>query len=120
MNFPIKNLKEQAPNLKWIHVISAGVEHLLPLDWMSDDLVLTNSSGAHAKKAGEFGLMSILMLQNHMTRLITHQKNKEFVSLFSNPIIGKTIAGPPSPIPLCMSYKLPLPNHQIGKQFPHQ
>ena len=73
-NFPTKNLKEQAPNLKWIHVISAGVEHLLPLDWMSDDLVLTNSSGAHAKKAGEFGLMSILMLQNHMTRLITHQK----------------------------------------------
>ena len=64
---------------------------MLPLDWMSDDLVLTNSSGAHAKKAGEFGLMSILMLQNHMTRLITHQKNKEFVSLFSNPIHGKTV-----------------------------
>ena len=90
-NFPTKNLKEQAPNLKWIHVISAGVEHLLPLDWMSDDLVLTNSSGAHAKKAGEFGLMSILMLQHHMTRLITHQQNKEFVSLFSNPVHGKTV-----------------------------
>ena len=43
------------------------------------------------KKAGEFGLMSILMLQNHMTRLITHQKNKEFVSLFSNPVHGKTV-----------------------------
>ena len=66
-------------------------KHLLPLDWMNDDLVLTNSSGAHAKKAGEFGLMSILMLQNHMTRLITHQKNKEFVSLFSNPVHGKTV-----------------------------
>ena len=90
-NFPIKNLKEVAPNLKWIHVISAGVEHLLPLDWMGDDLVLTNSSGAHAKKAGEYGLMSILMLQNHMTKIITNQKNKEFVSLFSNPIAGKTV-----------------------------
>ncbi len=90
-NFPTKNLKGLAPNLKWIHVISAGVEHLLPLDWMSDDLVLTNSSGAHAKKAGEFGLMSILMLQNHMTKIITNQKNKEFVSLFSNPVQGKTV-----------------------------
>jgi hypothetical protein len=29
---------------------------------MFDDLVLTNSSGAHAKKAGEYGLMAILML----------------------------------------------------------
>ena len=90
-NFPTNNLKELAPKLKWIHVISAGVEHLLPLDWMFGDLVLTNSSGAHAKKAGEFGLMSILMLQNHMTKIITNQKNKEFVSLFSNPISGKTV-----------------------------
>lgn len=90
-NFPTKNLKEVAPNLKWIHVISAGIEHLLPLDWMGDDLVLTNSSGAHAKKAGEYGLMSILMLQNHMTKIITNQKNKEFVSLFSNPVAGKTV-----------------------------
>ena len=90
-NFPTQNLKEQAPNLKWIHVISAGVEHLHPLDWMFDGLVLTNSSGAHTKKAGEYGLMSILMLQNHMTKIITNQKNKEFVSLFSNPVQGKTV-----------------------------
>ena len=58
---------------------------------MFDDLVLTNSSGVHAKNAGEYGLMSILMLQRHMTKIITNQKNKKFVSLFSNPIKGKTI-----------------------------
>jgi len=90
-NFSTTNLKKIAPNLKWIHVISAGVEHLHPLDWMFDGLVLTNSSGIHAKKAGEYGLMSILMLQNHMTKIITNQKDKKFVSLFSNPIAGKTV-----------------------------
>ena len=90
-NFSTTNLKKIAPNLKWIHVISAGVEHLHPLDWMFDGLVLTNSSGAHTKKAGEYGLMSILMLQNHMTKIITNQKNNSFVSLFSNPIAGKTV-----------------------------
>jgi len=89
--FPTDNLKDIAPNLKWIHVISAGVNHLSPFNWMKEDLVLTNSSGVHAKKAGEFGLMSILMLQNHMTRLITHQKNKEFVSLMGKPIEGRTV-----------------------------
>ena len=88
-NFPTKELKKISPNLKWIHVVSAGVEHLLPLDWMFDDLVLTNSSGVHAKKAGEYGLMAILMLQNHMTKIVTNQKNKKFISLFSNPIAGK-------------------------------
>ena len=90
-NFPTSNLKKITPNLKWIHCVSAGVEHLLPLDWMFDGLVLTNSRGVHAKKAGEYGLMSVLMLQNHIPKIITNQKNKEFISLFSNPIAGKTI-----------------------------
>ena len=86
--FPTNNIREIAPNLKWIHIISAGVNHLSPFDWMKDKLVLTNSSGVHAKKAGEFGLMSILMLQNQMTKIVTNQKNKEFVTLLSKPIKG--------------------------------
>ena len=90
-NFPTKELIKISPNLKWIHIISAGVNHLSPFDWMKGDLVLTNSSGVHAEKAGEFGLMSILMLQNHMTKIITNQKNKKFISLLGKPIKGKKI-----------------------------
>jgi len=90
-NFPTLNLKKISPNLKWIHCISAGIEHLHPLNWIFEGLILTNNSGVHSKKAGEYGLMSILMLQNHLPKIITNQKNKKFVSLFSNPISGKTI-----------------------------
>ena len=90
-NFPTSNLKKVSPNLKWIHCISAGIEHLLPLDWMFEGLILTNNSGVHSKKAGEYGLMSVLMLHNHITKIVSNQKNKKFVSLFSTPISGKTI-----------------------------
>ena len=38
------------------------------------------------KEADEFGLISILILQNQMTEIVTNQKNKEFVTLFSKPI----------------------------------
>ena len=89
-NFPTNNLSKIAPNLKWIHIVSAGVNHLYPFNWLKKDLILTNSSGIHSKKAGEFGLMSVLMLQNHMTRIITNQK-KEFVTLLSNPIDSKKV-----------------------------
>tara|TARA_B110000003_G_scaffold240286_1_gene246819 strand:+ start:608 stop:1627 length:1020 start_codon:yes stop_codon:yes gene_type:complete len=89
--FPTKDLVNIAPKLKWIHIISAGVNHLSPFDWMNEDLVLTNSSGVHAKKAGEFGLMTILMLQNHMTRIVTNQNNKEFISLLGKPIEGQKV-----------------------------
>ena len=90
-DFPTKNLKEIAPDLKWIHCTAAGVEHISPFQWASEELIITNSSGVHAKKAGEYGLMSVLMLQNHMPKIITNQKNQKFVSLFSNPIAGKNI-----------------------------
>jgi len=33
-NFPTKSLKKVAPNLKWIHCISAGVELFLPIEYM--------------------------------------------------------------------------------------
>ena len=90
-NFPTSNLKKVSPNLKWIHCISAGIEHLLPLDWMFEGLILTNNSGVHSEKAGEYGLMSVLMLHNHIPKIVSNQKNKKFVSLFSTPIAGKTI-----------------------------
>ena len=90
-DFPTNDFSEIAPNLKWIHIVSAGVNHLYPFDWIKKDLVITNSSGIHAKKAGEFGLMSILMLQNHMTKIITNQRNREFVTLLSNPIENKKV-----------------------------
>ena len=38
------------------------------------------------KEADEFRLISILILQNQMTEIVTNQKNKEFVTLFSKPI----------------------------------
>jgi len=90
-DFPKLNLKKISPNLKWIHCISAGIEHLLPLDWMFEGLILTNNSGVHSKKAGEYGLMSVLMLHNHIPKIISNQKNKKFESLFSTPIAGKTV-----------------------------
>tara|TARA_Y100000590_G_scaffold290750_1_gene327282 strand:+ start:2448 stop:3479 length:1032 start_codon:yes stop_codon:yes gene_type:complete len=89
-NLPTNNLSEKAPNLKWIHCIGAGVEHLAPFDWLPNKVILTNNKGVHRKKAGEFGLMSILMLHNHFPQVINNQFNKKYSSLYSTPISGKT------------------------------
>ena len=89
-NLPTNNLEQIAPKLKWIHCIGAGVEHLSPFDWLPSKVVLTNNKGVHKKKAGEFGLMSILMLQNHFPKVINNQFKKKYISLYSTPISGKT------------------------------
>ena len=90
-DLPTEGLAKAAPNLKWIHIIGAGVEHLAPTDWLPAEVVLTNNKGVHAKKGGEFGIMSILMLHNHMPQLIHNQAAAKYDSLYSIQIAGKTL-----------------------------
>ena len=33
-DLPTAELARRAPDLRWIHIIGAGVEHLRPLDWL--------------------------------------------------------------------------------------
>jgi len=89
-NLPTENLAAVAPNLKWIHIIGAGVEHLCPMDWVPEGVQVVNNKGAHAAKAGEFGLMAVLMLHTHMPAIVTNQREPKWESLFSTPIAGKT------------------------------
>ncbi len=90
-NLPTLNLKKIAPKLQWIHCIGAGVEHLLPLDWLSNEVVLTNNKGVHTKKAGEYGLMAVLMLHNHLPKIITNQHIKSYEQIYGTPISGITV-----------------------------
>ena len=90
-DFPTENLGTAAPGLKWIHCIGAGVEHLLPMDWLPDGVILVNNKGVHAAKAGEFGLMAVLMLHNHVPALMTNQRAAMYDSLYSTPIAGRTL-----------------------------
>lgn len=89
-DLPTENLAETAPNLKWIHIIGAGVEHLCPMDWVPPGVQIVNNKGAHADKAGEFALMGVLMLHTHMPKIVTNQRSAKWESLFSTPAAGKT------------------------------
>ena len=90
-DLPTRDLAKIAPNLKWIHIIGAGIEHLCPMDWVPEDVQVVANKGAHAAKAGEFGLMSILMLHSHMPAIVTNQRDANWRSLFSTPIAGRTV-----------------------------
>src|SRR5687768_16446942 len=43
---PMEGLRERAPRLKWIQTTGAGVDALLPLDWLPCGIALTNNRGA--------------------------------------------------------------------------
>ena len=90
-DLPTADLARVAPNLRLIHIIGAGVEHLCPMDWVPEGVTVVNNRGAHADKAGEYGLMAVLMLHSRLPAIIGNQRRKRWESLYSTPIGGKTL-----------------------------
>jgi phosphoglycerate dehydrogenase-like enzyme len=88
--FPTRDLARRAPRLRWIQLTGAGIEHLLPLDWMAPGLVLTNCSGVHGPKVAEFATMALLMLNAHMPHLATQQRAHRWDRRPCSLIAGRT------------------------------
>ena len=54
------NLPEVAPNLKWVQLHSAGIDHILGSPVMSANTLITTTSGIHATPIAEYVMASIL------------------------------------------------------------
>jgi phosphoglycerate dehydrogenase-like enzyme len=88
--FPLRRLAEAAPALRWIHVIGAGIEPLLPLDWLGK-LTLTNNSGVHVEKTRESVMMALLMLNARVPAIAANQHRARWHQIFTPSLTGKTV-----------------------------
>lgn len=89
--FPQRKLAQAAPNLRWIHIIGAGIEPLLPLDWLPPQVTLTNNSGVHAQKTGEFATLALLSLCYRLPQMVSNQQRANWHQIFTPSIVGKTV-----------------------------
>jgi len=89
--FPINDLGRAAPRLRWIHITGAGIEPLLPLNWLPPHVVLTNNSGVHAEKIRESGLMMLLMLNARAPAILSNQRKSLWQQIFTPAIRGRTV-----------------------------
>ena len=79
------------PNLRWVHVIGAGTEHLQPLDWLPEGAKLTNSSGVHAARAGDYIACALLLFSNLLHVHIESQAKRRWDARYATTIAGKTV-----------------------------
>ena len=89
-NPPKERLRERAPNLKWIQTTGAGIDALMPLDWLPEDAVLTNNSNSHGAKAEDSCTMALLMLHARMPKVLENQRNRVWEYVLTYPIAGRT------------------------------
>jgi len=88
--FPHHEIARLAPRLKWIHMTGAGIEHVMPLDWLPPGTVLTNNRGVHAPKAEQFAMTALLMLNERIPELVADQRAARWERRYSTDIRGKT------------------------------
>lgn len=80
-----------APNLKMIFLTNAGLDRLAPFDWLPAGVILMNNRGVHAEKSGEFALMSILMLANHVPAMVTSQRSGTWRKVWGSVLKGRRL-----------------------------
>ena len=90
-DLPREDLSARAPRLRWFHAHGAGVNHLMPLDWLPRGAVLTNSRGVHGERATEYAAMALLMLNNRVPEMVTSQRRGRWDKFFNSHIRGKTL-----------------------------
>jgi phosphoglycerate dehydrogenase-like enzyme len=80
-----------ARNLRLIQLTGAGLDHLLPLDWLPGTVSLATASGAHSVKIGEYAAMALLMLNNRIPHYADAKVARRWAPLFTSAIAGKTV-----------------------------
>lgn len=76
----------KAPALEWTQTMTAGIEAFLPS--LPADMVLTNASGVHSEKGGEFVLAAALMLSYAIPQFLLDQAVRVW-----NPVFTPTMSG---------------------------
>jgi phosphoglycerate dehydrogenase-like enzyme len=89
--FPLRELESIAPKLRWIHITGAGIEPLLPLEWLPKQVSLTNNSGVHVEKIRESAAMMLLMLNARVPAIMTNQRKADWQQIFTSTIAGRVV-----------------------------
>ncbi|MGF7178117.1 D-2-hydroxyacid dehydrogenase [Azospirillum doebereinerae] len=84
-------LPHPAPHLKAIMCPSAGLEVLAPYEWLPSGVELLNNSGAQTEKVGEYVVMALLMLANHMAGAARSQRDHIWKRELGTPLRGRRL-----------------------------
>ena len=88
---PLDGMERRAPRLRWIHITGAGNEYFAPFDWLPARTTFTNNRGVHGARANEYAIMAVLMLNNRVPEMVTHQRAGRWEQTFNTGIAGKTL-----------------------------
>ncbi len=89
--FALPDLIARAPNLKWIQVISAGVDRWIDTDVWQSRVMITGVSGIHATPIGEFVIALMLMFAKNAPLSFKMMRTRRWRRYPTQTLRGKTV-----------------------------
>ncbi len=86
-----RRLLSRIPNLRWVHTISAGVDHLLFPELRDSDAILTNASGVFNVPIAETVMAYILAVVKRLPEFWTLQREHRWEKLPLRELRGLTV-----------------------------
>ena len=86
-----QNLISRAPKLKWVQVMSAGVERFLDTKMVESPVILANTSGIHAIPIGELVLSLMLMFAKQAPLCFQLKQEKQWRRFTPSVLRSKTV-----------------------------
>lgn len=86
-----RNVIARAPKLKWVQVISAGVDRFLDNEFQQSSVIVTNVSGIHATTVSEFVLQLMLMFAKQAPLCFQLKQGKQWQRFSTTVLDSKTV-----------------------------
>ncbi len=86
-----QRLLTRIPRLRWVHTISAGVDHLLFPELRELDTILTNASGVFNVPIAETVMAYILAVVKRLPEFWAHQRERRWEKLPLRELRGQTV-----------------------------
>lgn len=79
------------PRLRWVQSCSSGVGHILNLDLLGKDVVLTNAAGVHAAALAESVMAGVLSHAKRLPERAERQRERRWEELHCRELRGQTM-----------------------------
>lgn len=86
-----KDVIARAPKLKWVQVMSAGVDRFLDDEFRQSSVIMTNVSGIHATPIGEIVLELMLMFAKQAPLCFQLKQEKQWKRFMPTVLRSKTV-----------------------------
>jgi len=87
----LRDLWPKVGKVRWVHSLSAGVEHLLFPELIESPVPVTNARGVFKRPLAEFAALGALYFSRRVRPMIESQRRAEWTSLRTEVVEGRTM-----------------------------